>query len=266
MIICRDARPARRGGPTAEDIIEQAIGSIDEYGKPFEVVRLQWRSSSLHPCTEGQKIAGYEDAIISMTRNGPKVSYRKSGSAVFRRSMRNGPYIALVAKTERNMTKMASSYRDGLWIIQDRIHDAEIKKLSDEMWANLSTADREYHEARLRRMHGRRHEVSPSRPAPLPTRDYKSDEIAFNKREMELARREQEIAEREKRLLAGISGDPAVNASDPVQPTGDVVSFADMSRNDLVKYCSAKNISFPRTAKREELVRIIREKEELVVD
>lgn len=202
MIIVKGAK--NKDGQRSEDWIDHAIGEIDQFGTPFEVIELRWVDSKLHPNTDYAKTRGFDDAVISVGANGRlSITYReKTGSVQWLRGLGgHGPFIGKVARTDRNIRLLASHYRDGLWRIKDQHVDAEVRAMSDKLWESMSPELRNFNEKRIKAMHTRSNEGNVVH-LPQDSEKVKAEQDRINEERRDLARQKQDLARREAALSA----------------------------------------------------------------
>lgn len=141
---------------TADYWKQLAIGTKDDYGNPFRIIKLRWNNNKLHKNTDYAKTRGFEDAILSKdTRTGDiKVSYRRNGSIVWQRPAGGvGPYIGEVAVTPYNLEKLASMYGDKLFSIIDQDIDAIVRAKYEQKVKGMSEQTLLFNKNRVRGMH-----------------------------------------------------------------------------------------------------------------
>jgi len=200
MIIVKNATRAH----PSEEWMEVARGEIDEYGEPFQLIELQWLNTPLHRMTEYAKTRGFEDTIITANTKtgGVKINYRENGSVMWLRKKGIGPFTGLLAKTPKNMRRLASHFEDRLWKIMDPVIASEVKALWDSLKEKMTEKDLQFHNDRITSTHSSKSETSiPGYVARLPAED-SATQIAEDRRQLnlqmvELKRRELEVAERE---------------------------------------------------------------------
>lgn len=193
----------------SEEWIEYAKGINDEFGNPFEVIELQWLGSNLHRNADYAKTRGFDDARLDVDKssaNGIRITYRQGvGSVMWFRPLGNvGPFIGKLAKTPRNMRKLAACLKDNLWRIKSPAHiAAEVKELSEKLWAGMSEEERTFNEKRVAGMHT--HKMEGDLKLPEPSGDtvqtVAQDRVALNKKQMELEAREAEVVTKEKGIV-----------------------------------------------------------------
>lgn len=141
---------------TADYWKQLAIGTNDDYGNPFRIIKLRWNNNKLHKNTDYAKTRGFEDTILSKdTRTGDiKVSYRRNGSIVWQRPAGGvGPYIGEVAVTPYNLEKLASMYGDKLFSIIDQDIDAIVRAKYEQKVKGMSEQTLLFNKNRVRGMH-----------------------------------------------------------------------------------------------------------------
>ena len=141
---------------TADYWKQLAIGTEDDYGNPFRIIKLRWNNNKLHKNTDYAKTRGFEDAILSKDqRTGDiKVSYRRNGSITWQRPAGGvGPYIGEVAVTPYNLEKLASMYGDKLFSIIDQDIDAIVRAKYEQKVKGMSEHTLQFNKNRVRGMH-----------------------------------------------------------------------------------------------------------------
>ncbi len=133
---------------------QQALGTPDEYGNPFRIIKLRWNTSRLHKNTDYTKTKGFEDAIIKRdTRTGEfKIVYRY-GSIQWMQLGGEGPYYGELAQTPKNMEKLASMYGDRLWTIVDPDVEQIVKKMYEKRRESMTPEVQTINDKRIRYMH-----------------------------------------------------------------------------------------------------------------
>jgi hypothetical protein len=205
MFLVRGAK--NRDGQRSADWIKAAIGTVDSYGNPFEIVEMAWRMTNLNRNSDYVKTRGFEDTEIAIDRNkGITVRHIRQGNGciMWERSLNGiGPFVGRLGKTPYNMLKLAKHYKDGLWTIKDRIIDAELKALSDKMWSEMTPEQQRFNEARIKSMHSLKSEEGMN--SFVPTKVSKEDVAAIEIEKKELFRMRKELEEKEQRLK-GLEG------------------------------------------------------------
>jgi hypothetical protein len=139
---------------TAEHRKTAAIGTIDEYGNPFRIIKLRWNKSNLHKNSDYVKTRGFEDAIIGTDHTGDtEIKYRQNGSVMWMRLGGEGPYFGEVAQTPKNMRLLASSFGDKLYTIVDPDINAIVRKMYEEKTRGMDDATKDLNQKKVRSMH-----------------------------------------------------------------------------------------------------------------
>lgn len=227
MFIVRKAR--NRDGQRAKDWINMAIGEIDNYNNPFEIIELSWKKNRVQRMAEYSKTRGFEDTEISDGPDGVNVTHirRGNGSIMWERPFNgHGPFVGRIARTQFNMVKLAKCYRDDLWTIKNRSIDLEIRAMSDKLWNEMTPEQRAFNEERIKRLHNlkseedmaiankqaidglggdpraMKHEYVSKKPtAEIPTENLTEERKMLFRKERELEEREARIKEIEEKYL-----------------------------------------------------------------
>lgn len=182
-----------------------AIGVEDEFGNPFEVIELMWNTNRLHMMGAYGKTRGFDDAEIIVDNRRPegvRIKYRQKigGVTWLRRFGNSGPFIGKVARTPRNMRKLASHFEDHLWTIRDPHIRREVEAASKQLWEKMGTEEREFHEARIAAMntHHMEKDIKLEDTSTLAAKQAMSlEKQEIQQRRMELDRREADLDKRE---------------------------------------------------------------------
>ena len=135
---------------------QMAIGTIDEYGNPFRLIKLRWNKNPLHKNTEYAKTRGFEDTELSKDpRTGDiAVTYRNPGSVMWQRPAGGvGPFIGELAQTPKNLQRLAAMYGDRLWTIMDADVDKIVAKMYQERQTRMDDATKVADSKRIADMH-----------------------------------------------------------------------------------------------------------------
>lgn len=172
---------------------KQALGTPDEYGNPFRIIRLRWNKSRLHKNTEYTKTRGFDDAVIARDPRdgGFRITYRSNGSVMWMREGGEGPYYGELAQTPRNMQKLASLYGDRLWTIVDADIEAMVKKMHEKLRESWSPEVKDINDKRIRGMHLAESERSEPQAVQMPSESEKTA-LEEEKRQVELRKQENE--------------------------------------------------------------------------
>ncbi|MBE3122199.1 MAG: hypothetical protein IMZ58_08350 [Thermoplasmata archaeon] len=132
----------------------QALGTIDEYGNPFRIIKLRWNRTRLHKNSDYTKTKGFEDAIIKRgTKDGGFNIVYRYGSVQWMQLGGEGPFYGELAQTPKNMEKLASAYGDKLWSIVDPDIEQIVKKMYEGRRKSMSEDVRQINDSRIRLMH-----------------------------------------------------------------------------------------------------------------
>lgn len=176
---------------TTEKMINASLGVRDEYGNRFELIKLK----SNKVLAGNTRTHGYEDAVVSRGAKGMIVKYRIPGDIKWVRN-EFGMASAQVPRTPHNMDKLAKSYYDKEWEIEDSGIDAIVREMADKIKASQTEEERNLNE-KIRvgaKITGYGMKAAqPVRPA--------AEEIQ-NERERALAERERELKAREMAIAA----------------------------------------------------------------
>jgi hypothetical protein len=191
-----------KDGFRQRDYIEMSTGVEDQYGNPFEIIELQWISSRLHRNTDYQKTRGFEDAIIEFPRGSelPRIRYRPNGSIHWiRRTPGRGPWRGQVAKTPKNMQRLAKTYGWRQWKILNPAIEAEVRALHDKWWESLSDEQRVAVENNIRL-----YNTLPSEQEQvgneIPEADPRQERADLTEEHRQLIIKRKELEEREERI------------------------------------------------------------------
>lgn len=210
---------------TSNMIVDNTIGRIDPYGKPFEIITLKWtpRKKTFHKA----KTKGFEDALITRNTQSKQISieYRKSGSAEWLKDPIGGEFIAKIPKTDNNIRVLASMFYDNLWVIKEAHIKSEVKKLADKIdeenkkvkcpfegfdtWFDYHKMRRESHFKGKSGM-----DISQRGATKAISDQLTQEEAMLEKRRIELEKKEAELKEKEEVLNDKIS---QKNSIDSVQ-------------------------------------------------
>lgn len=246
---------------------EQAIGTIDEYGNPFRIIRLRWNTNKLHLNAEYTKTRGFEDAVIgSDGRTGNiKITYRQNGSIMWERPAGGiGPFNGELAQTPFNMDKLAAHYGDKLWTILDADINEQVKAMYEERQKKTPKELQEFNQKRIGRMHTYSLERDDGKAPELPL-DADKVTLQEQKRQNEVtrqdnAKRKAELDQREKDLdkrVIDMVGDGAA----PVVYSEESLRAKEMKIFKVRKICTQLGVSWANEDKKDDLVKKILEKQ-----
>lgn len=236
---------------------EKALGTLDPYGNPFRIITLKWNRNRLHKNSEYTKTRGFEDAVISQSKEDGDfdIKYRRNGSVMWQKPEGGvGPFFGELPYTPYNISKLVTHYGDGLWTIADADIDRMVRIKYEEMMSKMPDNLKKFNEDRVHAMHvsdievGKvvKHEVVTD---PLTIKE-KERTIAvkqtdIEKKAAELERRERALAEREAMLVkAGVEinqySEQYLNTRSiqALRKTSKELKLAwtqDMTRADLIK-------------------------------
>ena len=117
---------------TSELIVDKAIGMLDPYGEPFELITLKYtaRKKTYHKA----KCKGFEDVIITRNTQTRKLSIEyRHGSVEWLKDPIGGEFIGRCARTKQNMEVLAAGYYNKMWTIAEAHIRELVKKRADEI-------------------------------------------------------------------------------------------------------------------------------------
>jgi len=134
---------------TQKHMIEAALGTTDNYGNPFVIIKL--RSTGV--LASNTTTHGYEDTVVSLnTRTGElQVKHRSPGRLRWIRQSWGGKAIALIGRTPKNLEILARSFYDGDFVIEDSHHREEVKAIADKLIASLTPDEKAAMDERIRK-------------------------------------------------------------------------------------------------------------------
>jgi len=197
MIFVRGATKAY----PAEVWEKASIGTEDEFGNAFDIIELLWNKSRFHPSAPYAKTRGFDDTEIrvdSTSPTGVKIRYRqKVGGITWLRQFGNaGPFIGKLAKTPRNMRKLATHFKDGLWIIRNPAIKKEVEAMHTQIWDKMTEEEKQFNKDRIRTMHVGALEASynmPDTTSDAEKQELEREKVSLQKQRIDLDRREAEI-------------------------------------------------------------------------
>lgn len=184
---------------------EKARGVRDAYGKPFRIIKLRWLWSRTNLCTNYQKTAGYDDAILTKDANsgGIKVLYRPGALMWLRPAGGIGDFEADCPLTEKNLRTLAKAYPNKRWYIVDDDIRAKVKAMWEGIWNKMSPEEQERNTKLYRSMHTSAVEMGEQGSGDAAQIAMDKAEIEEQKRELEA--REQNLTQREAAVEAVVS-------------------------------------------------------------
>lgn len=241
----------------------QAIGTTDEYGNPFRLIKLKWNSNLLHKNSEYAKTRGFEDAVIDKnnTTGDFRITYRRNGSITWNKPDGGvGPYWGELPLTQYNLQKLVSSYGDKLWFITDQDIETQVRQLYEKRVASMSKEAREFNEKRVRQMHTSDIDVKNDAifEIPVDSKIAQEKQRSLTVKEIELAKKEAMLLEKERALAEKESA--LVNAGSAL--TGYSKNYL-MNQNiaTLRKHCKELGIEYGTENKKGDLTDMILNKQ-----
>ena len=254
----------RLGGITAQGHKDDAIGTIDEYGNPFRLIRLRWNQNPKHKNTEYAKTRGFQDAVLSKVRGELKITYRDNGSIMWERKNGMGLFTGECPQTPTNMRLLASHFGDKLWTIID----ADIKEIVEKMYnqrRGIESPDiKKFNDNRVKMLHTNHfdYNAKDNTPPEIPVevekieiaeknRLNRVEETRLNQRKLALDAKEKDITERTKGLI-----------DDGAAPVVYQKEFLDSQKLfSLRKLCKTVGVKWTETDKKGALVQMIMDKQ-----
>jgi len=141
---------------TTEHWKQMAIGTEDQYGNPFRIIKLRWNKNPMHKMAEYTKTRGFEDAMISKDSRTSDIaiSYRRNGSVMWQQPPGGvGPFTGELANTPRNLRRLAAMYGDRLFTIMDADIDKIVRSMYEEVLKDIPKNKKEFHDRRIRNLH-----------------------------------------------------------------------------------------------------------------
>jgi vacuolar-type H+-ATPase subunit E/Vma4 len=176
---------------------EKAKGVRDVYGKPFRIIKLRWLWSRTNLCTNYQKTAGFDDAILTKDSNsgGIKVLYRPGALMWLRPAGGIGDFESDCPLTEKNLRALAKAYPNKRWYIVDDDIRAKVKAMWENTWNKMTPAEQERNTKLYRSMHTAAVEMGEQGSGDAAQIAMDRAEIEEQRRELEA--REQGLTQRE---------------------------------------------------------------------
>lgn len=210
---------------TGEYWKNQAIGSLDQYGNPFRIIKLLWTGGQLHPNTDYSKTRGFENTIISKNNKtgGFSIRYNKEGNVTWQRPVGNiGPFFGELADTPYNREKLASCYGDKMWSIADADMDRIIRAMYEKRVKGMDRKTVEFNQLRVASMMTSKSsnvKLEPNVPLEAEKMILNEDKRNVEVRKQELDKREAELEKKnaaivDKQVKAISSGDSLINYSE----------------------------------------------------
>lgn len=260
---------------TGEKILEYAIGTLDPYGEPFELITLIWtpRKKMFHR----GKSKGFEDCVIRRNPESRQIIIKyRSGSAEWLKDPVGGAFVARIPRTEHNLSVLASNYYDNLWTIKDSHIRSLVKEMADAIdeackkipcpylvggtWYDFNKAKRENHFKDSRKMN-----ISLRGAEKVAENQMVLEEAKLERRRMEIERKEALLKEREEALLKKSVSVPTVKKD--VLPEPSIYTGEDLKKmNTMTLKKKAKDefgIMNSFSIKKEDLIPMVLEKQKL---
>ncbi len=204
----------RQAGLTAQGYKDDAIGTIDEYGNPFRLIRLRWNQNPKHKNADYAKTRGFEDAVLSKERGELKITYRQNGSIMWERKNGIGSFTGECPQTPTNMRLLASHYGDKLWTIIDADIKEIVEKMYNERRGIESPEIKKFNDNRIKMLHTNHfdYNAKDTTPPQIPievkeieiaekNRLNRIEETRLNQRKLALDEKEKIIIERTKEII-----------------------------------------------------------------
>lgn len=243
---------------------DYARGTIDIYGNPFRILKLNWGGGKLHPNTDYAKTRGFEDAIIGKNRRtgGFKITYRRNGSIMWQRPPGNvGPFFGELADTPYNREKLAAMYGDKLWTIQDQDIEVVVRAMYKKRLEAMDKTTLDFNRLRINGMHTHRLKDDVQlEGAPIEAERKNLDEVQKNIRlqQVEIDKKSIELKNREEKLVN--------SGADLVEKNISTISYG-KEYLDKCNFVALKavakelGIKFPNTAKKAQIYQAIIDKQ-----
>lgn len=204
MIIVKNASKAH----PSEKWIALAMGEIDPYGNPFQLIELSWNKGlRLRRAAEYLKTRGdIDDTIITAdtTNGGIEIRYRQNGSVMWVQKEGIGPYTGQLARTPKNIAFLVANYKDGDWTIKSPLTvENEVRVLWEKWFNSLTESQQKAENDRIKSKHthyqARKDEPYMAPPADKVVEGERAKSLTL--KEIELKERELALEKREKALL-----------------------------------------------------------------
>lgn len=228
-----------------QDMLNRALnaGAIDEYGNLFSVIRLRAlkviKGHSLNGILQNAEI------YRGFGGGGLRVRYHQPGNIKWKHNDDEGVSYGLVADTKYNRAFLAAHYYDGMWRILDPMIDSEIKAIAGKLENRIDEKSTKVNPIRENVNAWRTGRTVDADGRELKVSPMQKNDIA--QRAALVEAREKALAAKEKTIQA---------ASSKVDPNG--IDLDDLSITGLKKVAAQHGISVDTTAKRVELVEMIR--------
>jgi hypothetical protein len=264
MIIVKGLKVSRQ--ISADEWKKRAIGTTDEYGNPFRIIKLRWNNNRMHRNADHAKTRGFEDAVIGRDRrNGDiEITYRQNGSVEWMRPSGGvGPFMGEVAETPRNMRLLTGMFGDKLFTIVDSDILQVVKKMYEDREAKMDPKVKEFNNKRIRSMHtmyveaGEKAETT-ELPVEVEREEIKEGKSAVQRDKIENAKRKAELDKKEEEInkkVVELVGDGAV----PSMYSRDFLQEQKFYK--LRGICREMKVSFAIDDKKVDLIKKVLEKQ-----
>lgn len=256
MIRIHGATPRR----TQKEIMQAALGELDENGVPFEVIEI----TSLRNEAGSTTVHGAQDTTIEIADDNPSKSFyitHSDGRIKWEPSKFGGKPVAFLAKTEKNLNFLAHHYYDKTFIIKDSIVRSEVESRAKKIIDSMDEKQKEQNQKRIQGMvtHKDGGIITTNDGNTLDDEKYKSLEKALKEKEMALKKKEQELNEK----AAFIESRIAETTSGPVKVVHTKEELEAMHISQIRSLASGYyKFSVDSTDKKAELIEMILSKKE----
>lgn len=195
---------ARPNKPQSQ-ILQAALGELDENGVPFEVIevttaRREADSTSMHGC---------QDTFVSIEGGRVEITHREQGRVKWIKGKMGTRSVAYFANTEENLNFLASHFNDGSFIIKDSIVKAEVKSRYDKMVEKMTQEQKEKMAKQIEDSKKNPHGgtvVLPGRKT-LKEVELEEERKILDQKRRELDKKENELKQKEEFIAQRASGD-----------------------------------------------------------